>query len=236
MTEADWLTSGDPEAMLAHLQGRLGDRKLRLFACACCRRVWHLVTDEACCQAILLAERFADDLAGMGELETAHSAAQRSKPLFADANWSAAWTAAPAVERAVTEACQHAARAVAKVASEAARIRAWATVYTGALEADRAAAWSAFESASEAAWTAEQRAQAAIPRELVGNPFSPNKPFDNGSPNVLVLAQAMYGGEPCAFALHDALIEAGQQELAEHFQSPVHPKGCWVIDHILGRK
>jgi hypothetical protein len=34
MTEAEWLSSTDPDAMLEHLRGRATDRKLRFFAIA----------------------------------------------------------------------------------------------------------------------------------------------------------------------------------------------------------
>jgi hypothetical protein len=45
MTEAEWLTGDDPEAMLAHLRGRTNARKLRLFGCACCRTLWDDLDD-----------------------------------------------------------------------------------------------------------------------------------------------------------------------------------------------
>jgi hypothetical protein len=48
MTE-QWPTSHNIREMAEvtdHFPKRLSNRKLRLFAVACCRRVWHLMTDE----------------------------------------------------------------------------------------------------------------------------------------------------------------------------------------------
>jgi hypothetical protein len=44
---------------------------LRLFACSCCRRFWHLFTDHDARQAVEVAERFADGQAGLDELVAA---------------------------------------------------------------------------------------------------------------------------------------------------------------------
>jgi hypothetical protein len=49
------------------------------------------------------------------------------------------------------------------------------------------------------------------------------------------LARALYDGDECEYALHDALEEFGQARLAEHFRTAGHPKGCWALDLILGR-
>jgi hypothetical protein len=41
MTEAEWFTSNEPWAMCQFIRPRTSTRKLRLFACACCRRIEH---------------------------------------------------------------------------------------------------------------------------------------------------------------------------------------------------
>src|SRR5262249_9105556 len=54
-------------------------------------------------------------------------------------------------------------------------------------------------------------------------------------PTIVILAKALYAGDDCSYALHDAQEEHGQKRLADHFQAPGHPKGCWALDLILGK-
>src|SRR5215472_12437333 len=84
MREQEWLASKNPLAMLQWVTESIrrtsdgrgwqyvapqeernpnhpSNRKLRLFACAACRSVWHLLTDLRCRKIIEAAERYADD-------------------------------------------------------------------------------------------------------------------------------------------------------------------------------
>src|SRR5262249_15256212 len=66
MTEAEWLTCTDPMPILGSLRGKTSDRKLRLFASACCRHVWnHLAEEEK--DIIATVECCADGFAALEE-------------------------------------------------------------------------------------------------------------------------------------------------------------------------
>ena len=64
MTEAEWLTCTDPGAMLELLGTRIGRRKLRLFAIACCRPLYK--RSHYYSHALDLAENVAEGKAGRG--------------------------------------------------------------------------------------------------------------------------------------------------------------------------
>lgn len=56
MTEAEWLACTDPMPMIEFLRGTASERKLRLFACACCRRIWPLLSDKHSRTALKIAD------------------------------------------------------------------------------------------------------------------------------------------------------------------------------------
>src|SRR3954454_8794442 len=85
MTEVEWLGCADPEPMLLHLRGQANDRKMRLFACACCRRIWHLLEDERTRTLVDVIELDADGLARADEREAAREAVgQRTASSYRD--------------------------------------------------------------------------------------------------------------------------------------------------------
>jgi hypothetical protein len=82
VTEADWLTSDDLRLLLWMVEPsttdeHVSDRKLRLFACACARRVWHLLTDDTRQNTVELAERYADGAATEEELVSRRQATEQ---------------------------------------------------------------------------------------------------------------------------------------------------------------
>jgi hypothetical protein len=80
MTEPEWLECTDPQDLLDFLWGKASGRKLRLFACARCRQLWHLLTDRRSRIAVEVAEQFADHQATAAQLNEAAVAA-----------WNARW-------------------------------------------------------------------------------------------------------------------------------------------------
>ncbi len=59
ISEQEWLGGGDLGSMVAFMRGRVSGRKLRLWACACCRRIWNSLPAQLR-HTVFVAECFAD--------------------------------------------------------------------------------------------------------------------------------------------------------------------------------
>src|SRR5947209_19957412 len=84
LSDVIW-SSQEPDVLLFALSNAIDGRKLRLFACACARRVWPLLTDERSRRAVEAAEGYADGLVSDPELDRAWKAALQAAPLVAPA-------------------------------------------------------------------------------------------------------------------------------------------------------
>src|SRR5215467_12040059 len=116
MTEQEWLTCTDSLRMLAFLNGKSSYRKLRLFAAACCRRIWHLL-HEAFQHAIVTSERLADRLADDREMAEAYREASLRQQIQRREQLSAAYAGRAAIFALTTSAHKyHASRTSTEVA------------------------------------------------------------------------------------------------------------------------
>jgi hypothetical protein len=222
MTELDWLDCTDPAAMLDSLRGQVSERKLRLFAVACCRRSGAQIRNWRVREGVEVAERLADGEVAPEELWATVALVREGKKATA---WS------PPQE--------YAARAVLFALSEGPV--PWVEGPAGwAVEALRCATDSAV-SANPAGREAEQRGQADLLRDLFGNPFHPlTVPPPWRTPDVTALAVGIYADR--AFdrlpILADALEEAGCSDSAilRHARGPgPHGRGCWLVDLLLDK-
>src|SRR5262245_29361049 len=78
MDETEWLACSHPEPMLRFLRGIGSSRQLRLFAAACCRRIWNYLLDERSKRAVNVIEQYADALADDEELRRVGNEAEQA--------------------------------------------------------------------------------------------------------------------------------------------------------------
>ena len=79
MNEADWMACTDISEMLQFVEDKCGGQ-VRLFACACCRQVWHTFA-TACQRAVEMGERFVDRKVNAAKLRVAEREAYEAASL-----------------------------------------------------------------------------------------------------------------------------------------------------------
>lgn len=252
MTESEWFTCIEPRDMLHFLRNKSTDRKVRLFACACCRRVWEVLSEPACHEAVEVAEAFADGRVDEVELgqarEAAYSVHAAPPPDTGYENGAtgisrATWEAAQGTTMtALQYDTQNDAILSGQVASSQAATGAGYAVreqHTPEFIADQ------FQASAE---VNEREQHAGLIRCIFGNPFrKPPIETDWLTQDVKQLANAAYEERSLPDGnlksdqlsmLSDALESAGcsNQKLLSHLRdSGPHVRGCWAVDLILGK-
>jgi hypothetical protein len=232
MTEADWAECTRPLPMLAYLEARRGssDRKLRLFAVACCRRIATFLTDKRSRVAVEVGEHRADGLASEPEVEAARQEARQAAARFQAARGGGlgkrAWRTQQVAERAAWAAC---------LALENSRYSLSAVALATETVADlRGLGFDAHPGH----W------QCHLLREVFGNPFRPVAVergwLSSNGGCVARLAAGIYAERRFRDlpVLADALEEAGCTDadlLAHCRDGRGHVRGCWVVDAVLGK-
>jgi hypothetical protein len=216
VTEVEWLACADPALILAFLHGKVSDRKLRLFACACFRRGCHFIRDARLNEALAALEAFVEhakdkDRARARRLgqAIARNSSKSLTPPERMLGWEIRWAAD--------------------------RILDWVTILgLSAATAFARAAGEQFDTAK----AQERNQQVALLHDIFLHP-SRLKTFYPAwlTTNVISLAQAIY--EDRAFdrlpILGDALEDAGcpNAEMLEHCrEAGEHVRGCWVVDLV----
>ncbi len=219
MTETDWLAADDPEPMLTNLRSEAGDRKLLLFAVACCQRFRHHLEDERSRRVLDAAEGFADAEVTRGEFNEAGEHSENALDEIAES-------------RVVAYAAAETAMTVAKD---------W---YLAVVQS---AVWIAARDNPTAVWdealhAAERSHQYQLLCCLIGplpaRPVALDPAWLTSS--VVGVAHAIHDAR--AFddlpILADALQDVGCDDagvLGHCRGGGPHARGCWVVDLVLGK-
>jgi hypothetical protein len=218
MTEREWDRAVYPVAGLHYFASRRplpSQRKLRLFACACVRRVWHLLDDDRSRRAVEAAELYADDQVTLRKLAGACRAARQ---VDGAAGSAAAAAAALNLHQLVSR-------------DQGPQLT---HVVAAAAEASQAGG------SSSGKLRRQQKAQAELLRDIFGNPFRPvTFSPDWRTDTAVALARTMYESRDFSAMpiLADALQDAGcdNADVLDHCRGPgPHVRGCWVVDLVLG--
>jgi hypothetical protein len=217
----EWLACAKIRDLLYRSPTKFHPRKHRLFCCACCRHIWHLIQDQRSRQAVEMVEKYVEGLATWNHMITARLTATPK------GGWS--WGAPDGRNPLRTDAAFAVLHASMKHGSDEIGKTAICALY--AVRSGEGAEGEAKESAY----------QCDAFRDIFGSPFRrvKFKPVWRSS-TVVSLAQAIYRDRALDRMpiVADALEEAGctSADVLNHCRQPgEHVRGCWVVDLVLAK-
>jgi hypothetical protein len=216
MTEEEWLFSTDLTLMIDFVPVT-AFRRIRLFSCACCRRIWHLLLDNRSRGAVEVSELFADGLASVEQLSAA---------------------AIQAGEVGMWEAVT----AATKCASEDRFGVIYAPGWVTAAVAKGTKKGPGFRQRRAEVLLSEAGALCQLLRDIFGNPFrSVTLSPEWRTETAAALARQMYSARDFSAMpfLANALQDAGcdNADILDHCRGPgSHVRGCWVVDAVLNKE
>jgi hypothetical protein len=251
VTEAEWLAATYPKTMLEFFRKKNCNRKLRLFAVACCRRLSDMLKPEQRSQ-LETAESYADghipeddyfaafsdpDLAHYFRLSWPHfcrfavnSLGWPDDPTSAAATrWPANWTHNPEEDGV-------------DCIARTARLAATTVGYRETDTKGNAPTPGPPYERLRLVEIRESASQTELLRDIFGNPFNPiRSELTWRTSTVIAIAHQMYESRDFSAMpiLADALQDAGceHEDILNHCRDEkrVHVRGCWVVDLVLGR-
>jgi hypothetical protein len=242
MTEAQWLAYTKLSSLtqcLFRKFDKVSSRKLRLFGCACCRQIWHLLNDRCSQDAVEVAELHADGRATRKEL------ADKRVVAFAGAEVRTGDAGVTRLDLAARAAAQCTLAKASQAALHASLDAAKGAYYSSETARTQPNDWI---------WgiDAEHGRQVPLFRDIFGNPFrAPSLDpawltWKDGT--ISKLARALYDDRELPSGrldnqrlaiLADALEDAGctDPDILGHCRGPgSHVRGCWVVDLLLGNE
>jgi hypothetical protein len=245
MTEEEWLSTSEIYRLVQFLHERGDERRLRLFAHACCQRFLQFNNEELFLRALAAVERCAEGELTATELGAVESELRtRANEIEADltnrdgvleANQSSsmayalAFAAAPSFTRREVSA-----GVVSTLGSLVLYVQS--SMVSPVWERTRR------REDVDRADKIESAFQVTLVRDIYGNPFRP-PPFDSRWRTGDVIGLARGINEDRAYdrlpLLCDALMDAGcdAEDILAHCRSEgPHVRGCWLVDLVLAKE
>ena len=215
-----------PQFLVRHFRGtavtqtKAGRRKLRLFACGCCRQIWANLGDSRLRGVVNAAERFADGQATAHEMRAANLAA--AKVIQGPRGFSEEDETAQA-------------NTGFQLACHTADVRPFSAAFGMTAYPLPLAGYCGDEKAGNAIIC-------TILRDIFGNPFRPVAFSPSWrTDTAIALAKQMYDSRDFSAMpiLADALQDAGcdNDDILAHCRNrqQIHVRGCWVVDLVLAK-